>query len=212
MARVFLRKAAKDYPSSGIKKGDRYYFAKMKTGPYSSRTIRQLKPITRSQLTNSDFYAQLWDIEDAQLAAVSEAADLNDIAQALRDLGTEQQDKYDNMPDGLRQGDTGQLLEQRANQCEEWAGEIESVANDLESKLAAFDEAAEQYASAKADYDNAMSEYDPDGDEPEPEEPDVPEELQDCADAADETEVQQARQSIIDEAVEEANNANPGIE
>lgn len=212
MARIHLRKAAKDYPANGIKKSDQYYFVKIKTGPYSSRTIRSLTRPKRWELTTSDFYSQLWPIEDERFGEVTEASDLNDIASDLRALGDEQQGKFDNMPDGLQQGDTGQQVELRSTQCGEWADAIETIANDLESKLAEFDTATEQYAAAKAEYDNAMAEYDPDGDEPEPDEPAVPEELSDCSDPDDPDEVQRARQTIADEAAQEAQDANPGID
>ena len=48
MARVTRRKAAKDYPDAGINKGDLYYYAKIKTGPRTSRTLRSIKPCGRA--------------------------------------------------------------------------------------------------------------------------------------------------------------------
>jgi hypothetical protein len=187
MARVQTRKAAKDYPANNIKKGDTYYYVKIKTGPYSSRTIRSLTRPKRWELTTCDFYGQLWPIEDEGFDSVSDASDLHDIANDLRDLGSEQQEKFDNMPDGLQQGDTGQQIEQRAQQCEEWADAIESAANSLENKLSEFDDARE-----KGDGSGV--------------------EALDDVDLTDDDAVAQARQTIIDEAVEEATGANPGID
>lgn len=110
MARVELRKAAKAYPEQGIAKGDSYYFAQIKTGPRSSRTIRSKNPIPRSQLTTSSFKSQLYDIEDNGFGSVSEAQDLRDVAERVRELGQEAQDSFDNMPEGLQQGDTKDSL------------------------------------------------------------------------------------------------------
>lgn len=143
MAKVQERTARKDYPANGIKKGDRYFYVAIKTGPRSSRTIRSLTRPKRWELTGSDFYSQLWPIEDEGFDKVSEASDLNDIAEELRNLGSEQQDKFDNMPEGLQHGDTGQMLEERANACEEWADGIETAANELEEALSTFDGAVE---------------------------------------------------------------------
>lgn len=212
MARIHTRKAAKDYPAHGIKKGDTYYYVQIKTGPRSSRTIRSLTRPKRWELTSSDFYRQLWPIEDEGFDAVSEASDLHDIAEQLRDLGSEQQDKFDNMPDGLQQGDTGQLVEQRAQQCEEWADAIEQTANDLETKLSEFDDALEPWAAYRA----AMEEWDdlPTDERPdEPTEPNaaLPDALDDV-DLTDEAAVADARQEIVNEAVEECTNNNPGFE
>jgi hypothetical protein len=187
VARIHERKAAKDYPGNGIKKGDKYFYVKIKTGPYSSRTIRSLTRPKRWQLTSSDFYQQLWPIEDERFGVVNEASDLNDIAQELRELGEAQQEKFDAMPDGLQQGDTGQRVEQRATSCGEWADAIENAANDLETKLSAFDTAVE--AGDASDVE-ALQDVDP----------------------SDEAAVSDARQQVIQEAVEECENANPGFD
>lgn len=190
MARIHERTARKDYPANGISKGEKYFYVKIKTGPYSSRTIRSKTRPKRYELTSSDFYSQLWRIEDESFQGVSEASDLFDIAEEIRELGSEQQEKFDNMPDGLQQGDTGMMIEERAQQCEEWADAIEQAANDLESKLDEFDKAVE--AGTPDDQDE------------------LPEALQDV-DLSDEEAVAVARSQLVDEAVQEAQDANPGI-
>lgn len=48
-------------------------------------------------------------------------------AEQAREIGQMQQDKLDNMPDGLRDGDTGAFLQERADACEAWADEIEAA-------------------------------------------------------------------------------------
>lgn len=134
MAKIFHRKARKDYPEHGIKKGDMYYTAQIKTGPRSSRVLRSLKPLRDSQLTTSPFksgyYAaqESWDDNKER-----DESTIRDIAETIRELGTEAQESFDNMPEGLQQGDTGQMLQERAEQCETKADELESLADEYET-------------------------------------------------------------------------------
>lgn len=142
MPRVKQVKAAKDYPNHGIKKGDVHYTWSLMTGPRSSRTFRQIAPPRPSQLTTSEFLGTIGDIglEFDELAHDDGLPDsLREIAERIRECGQEQQDKYDNMPEGLQQGDTGQLLEERASGCDEWASNIEQAADELAEKLEAID-------------------------------------------------------------------------
>lgn len=131
MARPQHRTARKDYPDAGIKAGEKYWYVKIKTGPRTSREMRQKTPFRRSQLTQSDYLGQLYDWEDAK-GAISTPEEATDSAETIRSLGQEQQEKYDNMPDGLKEGDTGQMLEARANACEAAADEIDSIITEWE--------------------------------------------------------------------------------
>lgn len=132
MARQVKRKARKDYPENGIKRGDDYYFCAMKTGPRSSRIMRSLTPFKRSQMTQSEFLGALYDWEDS-LAALESMEDAQNMADEIRQLGEEQDEKFNNMPEGLQQGDSGQLLEQRRDACEAAAEAIEEVISEWES-------------------------------------------------------------------------------
>lgn len=145
MAKVEHRKARKDYPGAGISKGDMYYFAQIKTGPRSSRTIRQKDPIKRSQLTTSEYLSTLYGLCE-QTDDTNDLEDFRTIAEDLRELGQEQRDKFDNMPEGLQQGDTGQMLEERAEACESAADEIETLIdswNEADARQEVLDEADE---------------------------------------------------------------------
>jgi chromosome segregation ATPase len=133
MPRVTKRKAAKDYPNAGIKKGDEYYHWKRKTGPASGVTCRSLTKPTPSQL-NTGFAGQVGELE-ASIDAAEDVDGVRSVIEEIRTLGEEQQEKFDNMPEGLQQGDTGQLLEERASQCEEWANEIESACDEYDTKV-----------------------------------------------------------------------------
>lgn len=144
MARVKYQKAMKDYPEAGIKKGDMYYYARIKTGPRSSRQIRQLKPIRRSQLTTSEFLSQFYGFQEQLSDYNGRIADLSaflsEMASDVRNLGEEEQAKYDNMPEPLQQGDTGQMIEERAQAMEQWADSLENAASEAEDKAEAFEE------------------------------------------------------------------------
>ena len=149
MPRVnIVKKAQKDQGQckcgAEIKRGDGYRWWKFR---YGGRRVRCMKPGCTprpSDLTQSEFLGQLYDMEDALQAALDDfrngtsdpgdcASALNDLAQQLRDLGSECQDKFDNMPEGLQQGDTGQLLETRAQECESKADELEGAVSEIES-------------------------------------------------------------------------------
>jgi hypothetical protein len=132
------RKADKDY---GIKKGDSYYWWKFR---YGGKRVSKTYP-RPSQLTQSEFYSCILsakeDVQDA-LGNDEEAIDGDSLAvidalNAARDTVEEQgsscQDKLDNMPEGLQQGPTGELLQTRIDRCEELSGEIESAISDIEN-------------------------------------------------------------------------------
>lgn len=126
-----------------IKTGDGYKWWKFR---YSGRFVRCLevkchpKP---SQLISNPFQSALAAISESLSEAFGQARSQTDptiaieaargAAEDLRSLGEEQSEKFYNMPDGLQQGDTGQLLENRASECEDKACTLESYADDAES-------------------------------------------------------------------------------
>lgn len=192
MARPKYVKAAKDYPQFGIAKGDMHYHVKIKTGPRSSREMRQKAPFKRSQLTSSDYLSQLYDWEDSK-AEISDMESAQEFADTIRTLGEEQQEKLDNMPEGLQQGSTGEMLTERADACEQAASEIEDVISEWESAKDAWDSEIEEYRTEKKFFDEetaAHEEWDDldeeeQEDQPEPDvrdEPDLPDHTRDNGD------------------------------
>jgi len=175
MARVKQVKAAKDYPKFGIKKGDLHYYTKIKTGPRSSREIRQIEPIKPQQLTSSAFKSALLDWEETK-GSVSSPEDVSGLASTIREMGEEEQSKLDNMPEGLQQGNTGELLRERAEACETAADELDTIASEWEDALNEHTEATEKY-EAYQDYLRRKDEGDLSEDEEEPEECEEPEEF-----------------------------------
>jgi len=143
MPRVhFVEKARKDNPI--CKKGESYYHWKFRHGP---KKYSKIKP-RPSQLTQSVFLSTVYDIND-RIEAL-EALDLDElqsqiseISDELRTLGDEQQDNMYNMPDGLQQGDTGQLLERRADECANLADQLEELDFDSVSEDTLKEEAVD---------------------------------------------------------------------
>lgn len=191
MARPQQRTARKDYPQQGIAKGDTYWFCQIKTGPRSSRTLRQKTPFKRSQLTSSDYLSQLYDWEDGK-AEIGEMDSAQEFADTIRSLGEEQGEKFDNMPEGLQQGQTGEMLEARRDACEQAAEEIEEIISEWEDAKTSWETEIETYREEYAAYEESQAAFDEweaaeDDSLPEPTvevEPDLPEHTTDNGDNA----------------------------
>lgn len=137
MPRVnFVKAARKD--NSLVKKGESYYWWKFR---YGGKHM-SLKPPRPSQLTQSSFlstvYAALESLED--LTADMDADDLKsaveEAAGEIRSAGEEALSNRDNMPEALQDGETGNMLQERADAAEQLADELEAVDLDVED----FDE------------------------------------------------------------------------
>ena len=131
MARPEQRKARKDYPREGIKAGDTYWYVKLKM-QRGGRVMRSLTPFKPSQLTQSAFKSAWLSAQEEWEASDRDADAIRAAAEAIAEAGQEAQSSFDNMPEGLQQGDTGQTLENRANTAEAIAGQLESLADELE--------------------------------------------------------------------------------
>ena len=160
MARLhFVKKARKADKAAGIKKGDSYYWWKFMVGGRGGvKRKSKVKP-RRSSLTQSEFLAAMYDAEDdlaVVLAAFESDGDFEELATAcesasemVRQTGEDCQSKYDNMPDGLQQGDTGQLLEQRVQQADEIADELENAATNIRDAMPDTDASKEEQEQAR---------------------------------------------------------------
>lgn len=132
MPKVEKRVARKDYPQNGIKKGDTYYFTalKLQRGGQIKRSLTPFKP---SQLTNSPFKSGWLAAQEEWDASDKSADDMDSAASAIREIGEEARGSFENMPEGLQQGETGQMLEARADACDEAADGLESLKDELEA-------------------------------------------------------------------------------
>ena len=153
---TFVKKARKDNPVA--KKGESYdWWAVMVSGRGGPKHYSKTPP-RPSQLTQSEFLGSLYGlqerIEDLE-ANDGLGATVEEIASELRDLGQEQSDKKDNMPDGLQEGATGELLQERADACEAAADELEGITFDVADKEG--EQTDDEYWEEKLDEVQAVS-------------------------------------------------------
>lgn len=138
MPKVTATVARIDSPKAcpSAKAGQTYYWwrTRMK-GARSGTTRCSLSRPRPSQLTSSEFWGEAFSLQETMEDAVGTVDDVSDLeslqqewADAARALGDQQRDKRSNMPEGLQDGDTGQMLEERADGCDGWADEILAVA------------------------------------------------------------------------------------
>lgn len=121
----FVKSAAKDYPHAGIKKGDPYWWWK----PY--RMAKQMSKTMpkRSQTAGSDYARNVLSAVEALEAWEGEWGedDRNDLVSQLEGYRDEEQEKFDNLPEGFQQGDTGMLIEERVAALDAWIMELEGI-------------------------------------------------------------------------------------
>jgi hypothetical protein len=129
MPRVYhVKKARKDNPI--VKKGEPYYWWKFR---YGGKRYSKTYP-KRQQLTQSGFKISLYDIEDSLSESLSKAATKDDlqsvidgIVPEIESLRDECKESLSNMPEHLQQdSSSGELLQERIDNLEEWAGEFEN--------------------------------------------------------------------------------------
>lgn len=77
------------------------------------------------------------------------ASDLESLADEVEGYGEEQQEKYDNMPEGLQAGTTGQLLEERSEQASE-------IAEALRDAATTINECVEKLIDIEADQEDIL--------------------------------------------------------
>jgi len=155
MARLhFVKKAQKDYPESNIKKGDSYWWWKHNFGQkQKSRT----KP-SRSRLTQSNFYSQLWDIQDAVETFTVEGieGDLETMKSDLQNLLDECQGSLDNMPEQLKEtSDSGVTLGERIENMETYINELDAIDVSFEETDGSEKEMEERLAEIVEEIGNA---------------------------------------------------------
>lgn len=129
MPKVFkINNARKADPAYGIEVGDTYYYW---TFRYGGKRKSKTYP-SRSQLTQSAFKQQMYEIEDRIGSIQADsfedlAVQRDDLVGELESLRDECQDSLDNIPEQLQEGASGQLLQERIDGLESAINELESV-------------------------------------------------------------------------------------
>ena len=118
-----VKKARRDYPEEGIRKGETYYYWKFRFGGlHRSKTYPK-----RSQLTQSGFLSTIYDIED-RLQALTTDDDLqSEVESAISELEeaqSEAESSLDNMPDNLRDSS---MLNERLEAIENMISELQGI-------------------------------------------------------------------------------------
>jgi len=127
---VFVNKARKARPEQGIEIGDSYYWWKFRFGPTHFSKI-QPRP---SSLTQSEFLSGYYSIQEQledSLKIESTSDDYQplceNLMQQMEDLRDLSEDRLDDMPVSLRQGDTGRQLQDRALGMDDWRDVVEAL-------------------------------------------------------------------------------------
>lgn len=147
MARLnYVKKARKDYPEQEIKKGDSYYWWQFK---FRSKQRSKTRP-RRSQLTQSSFLGQVFDVED-RLGGITEDMDfeslkseVDEIVDELNNLMDDTQGSLENMPDQLQQASSGELLQERIDGIQEWITELEGIDCEIDTEGKSKEEILEE--------------------------------------------------------------------
>lgn len=132
MARVhFVQKAAKDNPVA--QKGESYFWWKHRFGP---KRYSKTQP-KRSQLTQSYFLATLYDLQDDWRwdPEGDLAAQVEELQSRIEDMRAEVEESYYNIPDQLREGWSGELLQERMDALDEWHGALDYVDTEVDDGL-----------------------------------------------------------------------------
>jgi hypothetical protein len=140
MARAhFVKKARKDNPA--CKAGESYYWWSFRFGGkhYS------LKPPRASQLTQSEFLGAIYTVKESMedftlgdgVKTTESAKDdfesaIEGWVSEIESAGEVAQEGKDAMPEGLQEGDVGQMLEGRVDSAGEWASELQGIDLDPE--------------------------------------------------------------------------------
>ena len=131
-----VQKARKSYPDDNINAGDSYYWWQFAFGP---KMKSKTKP-RRSQLTQSGFLSNLYDLQDGLANRFTDIDAIDDDKQTLIDeleqMKDECQDSLDNMPEHLQEASpAGELLTERIDGLEEWVSELESIDAEIDEDL-----------------------------------------------------------------------------
>lgn len=131
MPRVHTQKARKDYPAQGIKKGDTYYKWTTRPGGRGRGILHRSATYPKPwELTSSEFLQRQYQLEHriGNLGIEEFTTDtLEEIASEIRELGEEQEEKLQNMPESLQYAPSGEMLQERADNCSSWADELEQI-------------------------------------------------------------------------------------
>lgn len=131
MAKSYYQKARKEYKCSKcgkvINPGDHYY--KIEEMYRATRyRCEHCKP-ERSELTGSEYYSWLWDLQDH----LEERYDLrseeckDELYSELENVRDELQDKWDNIPESLQYSPNAEMIQERIDSLDDAMNELDNL-------------------------------------------------------------------------------------
>ena len=125
----FVKKARRPVPEANINVGGSYYWWAFMSGGRGGAKRYSLTPPKQSQLTQSEFWSAVYSLQERPAPSDLDdvECEIEDLRSELESIMDETQSKLDNMPEGLQQGDSGQLLQERIDACENAISELDSV-------------------------------------------------------------------------------------
>lgn len=127
---------------------------------YSEKTIRCASPACAPKpqdLTRSEFWSAIYRIQETQFEGDCPSdleSAVEDIKSDLDNLKSETEDKLSNMPDGLQQGSTGEMLQERIDALDSAVSDIESVDLTVEEE-----EPEQKEGESDADFEARQKEW-----------------------------------------------------
>lgn len=143
MPRVtIVAKARKNQGTCGkcgdeIKRGMPYKWWKFNFGARHVRCAKAECAPRASDLTQSAFLAQLYDLQDRAFEGQSSAdleGERDEMVSDLEALKQECEDNRSNIPDHLQDGDSGTLLQERADALDDAINELQGIDTALEGE------------------------------------------------------------------------------
>lgn len=169
-----------------IAKGESYYWWQFKN---SNKSYSKTPP-KASQLTQSNFLSQLYELEERIADFTAEDKDdfdnfKQDLLSDIENLKDECQQSLDNMPESLQSAPTGELLTERIDGLDSWHSEIDGVECDYDEDSIRAEKTSEierEEGEEEDDYNTRIDEA-----------------------------VKEETQPIIDTAIEELHGASHGL-
>lgn len=164
MPRVhFTKKARKNYPQYGVKKGDSYYYWTF----YGGRKVVSKTAPKPWQLTQSAFKQSVLQLIDQASSANFLDSDgvssyIDTLKGELEQLRTESEESLENMPEQLRDSSFGgSLLTERVDTLEDAISDLDGIDTETtidpnEDNVHAIEEFDEWAENVRSEIDNAL--------------------------------------------------------
>lgn len=133
MAKLTKQKARKEYTcykcNRTIDIGEEYQ--KIVARYSKPKTVCCNCKVARSELTGSEYYAWLYDLQDNMTLETIE--DMQQLLEEIREQKSELEERYYNIPEQLQDGYAGDILQERIDGLDEVYSELESIIDEIEN-------------------------------------------------------------------------------